>query len=139
MQPCVEREQSRSDIRRMRGRAVVVREDRMLAVLASPRVAAIAAVQAAGIFQPPVPAARRLEQVAADRAHVAELRGRRKPARLAQRFGDLGARLELGERRSRADPTALHAARNVPADVDEHVGLEDPVAKQRNNFGAAGK
>src|SRR5438445_754603 len=108
----------------MRGRAVVVCEDRMLAVLTFASVAAITAVQMAGIFQPPVPAARRLEQIATERAHVAKLRRGRKPARLAQRLGDLGARLELGERRARADAVALHAARDDPADVDERVGLE---------------
>src|SRR5207253_8357632 len=73
-EPSVERKQRGGDIGWMRGRAEVVREDRMLAVLALLCMAAVAAVQAAGVLEPPVPAARRLEQVAADGAHVAELR-----------------------------------------------------------------
>ena len=50
----------------MRGRAEVVGEDRVLAVLALARMAAVSAVEPARVLQPPVPAARRLEQVAAD-------------------------------------------------------------------------
>src|SRR5207245_1827335 len=73
-QPRAEREQRRGDVGGMRRRAEVVCEDRVLAVFALLGVAAIAAVQPAWVLKAPVPAARRLEQVAADRAHVAELR-----------------------------------------------------------------
>src|SRR5207244_12301708 len=89
VQPRVEREQRRSEVGWMRRRAEVVREDRVRAMLALLCVTAVAAVQPARVLEPPVPAARRLEQVAADRAHVAELRRRREPAGLAQRVGDL--------------------------------------------------
>ena len=70
----------------------LVAEERVLAVLALPRVAAVAAVQVARELQPPVPAARGLEQVAADRPCRAELRRRGEPAGLAQRVRDLRAR-----------------------------------------------
>ena len=43
------------------------------------------------------------QEVAADRAHRAQLRRRGEPARLAQRVRDLRVGLELGERRARAD------------------------------------
>src|SRR5690349_23134762 len=110
----------------MRGRAVAVREDRVLAVLAGPGEALVAAVKAARPLQPPVPAAGRLEEVPADRAHVAELRARRKPARLAQRGRDLRVALQLRECRARPDSPALDAARHDAANVDERVRLHDP-------------
>ena len=47
--------------------------------------------------------------------------------------------LELGERRARADPVAVDAARHEPADVDEAFGLEDPVPQERHHLGPAGK
>ena len=50
----------------MRGGAEVVREDRVLAVDPLPGEAPVAAVESAGELQPPVPAPRRLEQVARD-------------------------------------------------------------------------
>src|SRR5438128_10980053 len=105
----------------MRRRAEVVREDRMLAMLALLRVTAVAppvaaTVQSARILEPPVPAARRLEQVAADRAHVAKLRRRREPAGLAQRPGNMRIALELGKRRARTDAVAVEATRDDLAD-----------------------
>ena len=65
----------------MRRGAEVVGEDRALALLAVARLAGVASVQAARVGEPPVEAARRLEEVAADRAHVPELRRRGEPAR----------------------------------------------------------
>ena len=51
----------------------VVGEDRVLAVDAFLREAAIAAVEPAGKAEAPVPAPRRLEQVAGDRPHRPQL------------------------------------------------------------------
>src|SRR5581483_1641552 len=99
----------------MRRRAVVIREDRVLAVLAVAREARVAAMQAARVLEPPVPAARRLQEVAADRAHVPQLRRRGEAAGLAQRLRDLRVDLELGERRAGADDIAAHAARDDAA------------------------
>ena len=76
-----------------------------------------------GQFEPPVPAAGRLQQVAAERPHVAQLRARGEAARLAQRVRHLRVALELGERRAGADPGAVDPARDDAADVDERVGL----------------
>src|SRR3989442_10512821 len=104
----------------------------MLAVLALLRVAAVTPMQPAWVLQSPVPAAGRLQQVAADRAHVAELRRRGEPARLAQRVRDLRVGLELRERRARADAVPVDAARDQRADVDELLRLEDAVAEQRH-------
>ena len=123
----------------VRGGTEVVREDCVLAVLALACMAAVAPVETARILEPPVPAARRLEQVAADRAHVAELRGRSEPARLAQRTGDVRIVLELGKRRARADAVAVHAARHDSADVDEAFGLQDPVPQERHHLGPSRK
>src|SRR5690242_1993051 len=108
----------------MRRGAELVREDRVLAVLAVARVTAIPAVQPARVAEPPVPAPRRLEQIPPERAHVPELRGRREPARLAQRIRDPGLDLELGQGRPGTDYPVLHAARDDPAHVDEPVCLE---------------
>ena len=99
-----EREQGRGRVGRVRRGAEVVREDRVLAVLALARVAAVAAVEPAREREPPVPAPGRLEEVAADRPHVPELRRGREPARLPQRRRHLRVGLELGERRPGADP-----------------------------------
>src|SRR3954468_6718978 len=121
----------------MRRRAEVVRENRVLAMLSFPRVTAIAAVEAAWIVEPPVPAAGRLEEVAADRPHIAKLRRRGEAAGLAQRVGDLRIDLELAERRTRADDIVAHAPRHDPADVDERVRLEDPIPEERHDLRAA--
>src|SRR5262249_3229205 len=112
----------------MGGRAEVVRHDRMLAVLPLTGVAAVAAVQAARVAEPPVPAARRREQVAPERAHVPELRRGREPARLAERVRDLRIDLELCERRARADRRALDPTWHDLAHVHEPVGLEQALA-----------
>ena len=109
----------------------------MLAVLALLREALVAAVQAARPVQAPVPAARLLQQVAGERAHVAQLRARREAARLAQRSGHLRIALELRERRARADAVPVDPARHDAADVDERVRLDQPAAQQRHHFGAA--
>ena len=137
VQARAEREQRGRHIGRMRRRAVVVREDRVLAVLPFARMTTVAAVQATRILQPPVPAAGRLQKVAADRAQVAQLRRRGEPAGLAQRLRDLRVRLQLGERRARADAVFLDAGRDHTPDVDELLGLEDAVAEQRHDLRAA--
>jgi hypothetical protein len=72
-------------------------------------------------------------------AHVAELRRRGEPARLAERVRDLVARLELGERRARADDAARDPPRDGRRDVDERLRPEDPVVQQRHDLGAAGE
>src|SRR5581483_12435266 len=95
-----ERDECRGDVGGMRRRAEVVREARVLAVLALPGMAALAAVATARVLEAPVPAPGLLQEVPAERAHVAELRRGREPARLAQRVGNRGLDLELGERRS---------------------------------------
>ena len=124
----------------MRGRTEVVREDRVLAVLAGACVANVAAVQPARELQAPVPAARRLEQVPGERAHVPELRRRREPARLAEHVGDLCSGLELGERRPGADHEGTvpglspHASRNGFADQHEPLGSDDSVAHERHEL-----
>src|SRR5512141_2116235 len=118
----------------MRRRAEVVREDRVLAVLAVARVAAVTAVEAAVVAEPPVPAPRRLEEVAAERAHVAELRRRRKPARLAQRVRNPRLDLELAERRPRADHPARDAARHDATHVDERLRAQQPVLQERHDL-----
>src|SRR2546423_35498 len=65
------------------GRAPLVAEVRVLAMPPLLRGAALAAGEPGGNLEPPVPAARRLEEVAADRAHRAELGRRGEPAGLA--------------------------------------------------------
>ena len=104
------------------------------------RVAAVAAVQPARELEPPVPAARRLEEVPADRAHRAQLRRRREPARLAQRVRHLRVGLELGERRARADPRAVdrRAARR-PRGATSVSACDEPVAHQRDELRPAGE
>ena len=69
-----EGEERGGDVGGMRGGAPFVPEDRVLAMRAGLGVARVAAVQVARKLQAPVPAARGLEQVAADRSHRAELR-----------------------------------------------------------------
>src|SRR5512133_3644796 len=103
------------------------------------RVAAVAAVEEARELQPPVPAARRLEQVAPDRPHRAQLRRGRQRAGLPERLWDLAVGLELCERRSRTDPATafVHPARYDSAQLDQCLGLDDPVAQERDEIGAA--
>src|SRR3954468_22718556 len=103
----------------MRRRAEVVREDRMLAMLSLARMAPVAAVQPARILEPPVPAARRLQQIAADRSHIAQLWRRREAAGFAQRVRDLRIDLKLGQGRAGADDAVIHTARDDPPHVDE--------------------
>ena len=110
-----EREQSRSRVGRMRRGAELVAEERVLAVLARLGVAAVAAVQVAGKVEAPVPAARGLQEVAADRAHVAELGRGGEPARLAESRRDLRIDLELRERRACTDRSARDPARQHAA------------------------
>src|SRR6187397_2672481 len=107
----------------MRGRAVAVAEERMLAVLAGARVAGLASVQPARELEAPVPAARRLEEVAGDRAHVPELRARGEAAGFTQRVRDLRIGLELAERRPGSDLRPVDPARHDPAHVDQRLRL----------------
>ena len=51
--------------------------------------------------------------------------------------GDLGRRLQLGQRRAGADRPPGDPARHGRAHVDERLGLDDPVAQQRHELGAA--
>ena len=132
-----DREQRGRRVGGVRRGAEVVPEERMLAMLPVARVARVAAVQSARELEPPVPAAGRLEQVAADRAHVPELRRRGQPARLAQRRGYLRRRLELRQRRAGADRVSGDPARHGPAHVDERLRGHDPVAEQRHELRAA--
>ena len=121
----------------MRRGAELVAEERVLAVLARLRVAAVAAVEEAGKVEAPVPAPRRLQQVAADRAHVAELGRGGEPARLAERRRDLRVDLELGERRAGADRATRDPARQHARDVDEPVGRDEAFLQERDELGAA--
>src|SRR6266550_7508456 len=92
--------------------ALFVAEDRMLAVCAFLREAPVAAVEPAVEAKPPIPAARRLQEVAADRPHRAQLRRRRLRARLPQHLRDLRIGLELCQCRSRADTGPADPARH---------------------------
>ena len=83
LQRRVECEQRGRDVGGMRRGAVVVREDRVLAMLAREREADVAAVQPAWVLEPPVPAAGRLEQVPGQGARVPELRAGGQPAGFA--------------------------------------------------------
>src|SRR6185437_3696027 len=105
------------------------------------RVTAVAAMEKARELQPPVPAARRLEQIAPDRPHRAQLRRGRERTGLAECLRDLVVGLELCERRSGTDPaTALaHPARYDSAQLDQRLGLDDPVAQERDEIGTAGE
>src|SRR4051794_37227607 len=120
-QPGAERDERRRNVRGMRRGAEAVREDRVLAVLAVTGMAAVAAVQPAREVESPVPATGRLEEVAAERAHVPELRRRREPAGLAQRLGNRRLDLELRQRGPCTDRRALDPARHDPAHVGEPV------------------
>src|SRR5207247_4967020 len=109
----------------------VIAEDRVLTVLAGLGVTNVAAVQIAGELEPPVPAPRRLQQVAAERAHRPQLGRRRERARLAQDLRDLRIGLELRQCRARSDPRSVDPARDDVAELDQLVGAKDPVAEQR--------
>src|SRR5207245_1967661 len=122
---------------RVRRGTAVVGEDRMLAVLPLAGVTAVAAAEVAGIVEPPVPAAGRLEQVAADRAHVAELRRGGGGAGLAQRGRDTRLDLELGERRTRPDRRRTDPTREQRPYVQQRIRLDESVAEQLHEVGAA--
>src|SRR5207245_11365103 len=134
--------------------AAVVAEDRGLAVLPLACMTAVAATQPAGEVEPPVPAARGLEQVAADRAGVPELRRGGRGAGLAQDGRDLRVGLELGERGAGTDrgprrtagdsprwglSPASDAPRDDVAQVDGRVRLDEPLPEQQHEVGAAGE
>jgi hypothetical protein len=123
----------------MRRRAAVIAEDRVFAVRAGLRQAPLAAVQPARKLQSPVPAARRLQQVAADRPHGSHLWRGREAAGLAERLRDLRVDLELAERRPGADAGAVDPARHDLAELDERLHLDEVVAQQRDELGAACK
>ena len=86
----------------MDDRAEPVVEDRVILVLAGNRVAMAAALaQAAELGRAEIPAARTLQEVAADRGDGADLRARRFARRLRQRriaFADRRVGRETGER-----------------------------------------
>ena len=136
---CVEREQRGRRIGRVGRRRPVVAEDRVLAVLAVHREAAVAAVEVARKAHAPVPAAGRLAKVAADRPHRAQLGRRRRRARLAQRLRDLRIDLELGQRRPGADLRPVDPAGDEPADVDQRVDVDQPVLDDRDDVRPAGE
>ena len=121
----------------MRRGAEVVGEDGVLAVLAFVGEAFVAAMQTAWPLQAPVPAAGRLEQVAAERSCIAQLRARGEPAGLAQRRGDPSVAFELRERRPGADHVSVDPVRHDPANVDESLGTHDSAAQERHELGAA--
>ena len=121
----------------MGGRAEVVGEDRVLAMLALACVTRIAAVQAAGELEPPVPAAGGLQEVAADRADRAQLRRRGEAARLAEGFWNLRIGLQLAERRPGADRRPVNPPRDEVAEIDERIAANEPVAKQGHEVGPA--
>ena len=131
----VEREQGGGGIRGVRRRAGRVRKDGVLAVHSRAGEAAVAAMEPTGVLEPPVPAARRLEEVAADRAHRAELRRRREPAGLAQRVRDLRVRFELAERRPCPDSRAVDPPRDDGSDIDERRRVDDAIAEERHELG----
>src|SRR6266516_7429203 len=121
----------------MSGCALLVAEDRMLAVRAVLCEAFLAAVQPAVEAKTPVPAARRLQEVATDRPHRAQLRRSRLRARLPQRLRNLRIELELCQCRSRADAGPGDPARHDVAYVHERVGLDQAVAHERDELSAA--
>ena len=123
----------------MRRGTELVAEERVLSVLAGLGVAAVAAVQVAGKVEAPVPAARCLKQVAADRPHVAELRRGGEPARVAEHCRDLWIDLELRERRARTDRPSRDPTRQHARDVDEPLGGDEALLQQRHELGAAGE
>ena len=93
-----------------------------------------------GKLEPPVPAARRLEEVAADRAHRAQLRRGREAAGLAQRVRDSRVGLELRQRRAGADRACPSTPRgHDPAQSTSVSAATMPVAQQRDELGAAGE
>jgi len=128
------REQRRRDVRRVSGRALLVAEDRVLAVRAVSRKALLAAMQPAVEAQPPVPTSCRLQEIAADRPHRAQLRRSCLRARFAQRLRDPRIDLELGQCRARADAGAVYSARDDVADVHERVGSHEAVSHERDKL-----
>src|SRR5438093_11983878 len=115
----------------MSGRALLVAEDRVLALRPVLCEAFLAAVQPAVEAKPPVPAARRLKEIATDRPHRAQLRGGRLRARLPQRLRDLWIELELCQWRSPADAVPGDPPRHNAAYIHERLGLDQPVAHER--------
>ncbi len=135
----VKGEEGGGRIRGVRRRARRVRDDRVLSMHPLAGKAAVAAVEPAGVLEPPVPAARRLEEVAADRAHRADLGRRREPAGLAESVGDLRVGLELLESRPGADSRPVDPSWDDGADVHDRVRGDDPVAEHRHEVGPAGE
>src|SRR5215212_1221886 len=118
----------------MSRRAAVVSEDRVLAVLAGLGMADVSAVEIARKLEPPVPAPGRLQQIAAERAHGPQLGRRGERARFAQALRDLRVDLELGEGRPCSDASSGDSTRDDVPQLDQLVGSNDPVAKQRDEL-----
>src|SRR5207247_3564664 len=101
------RDERRHKVRRRDHHALLSTDDRVIAVLAIDGEAAGPTLEPARrAFVAEVPAPIALQQVSADRAHRAELHGGRIAERLAEdrhRLGERLIRLELDERRERAD------------------------------------
>src|SRR6185295_13878219 len=93
--------------RRVDDRAEAVAEDRVVVVLAVLREAvASALLQAVEVGAAEIPAARALEEVAAERRRLADVRRRGMPRRVGERRiapADERVEIEMGEGRERAD------------------------------------
>ena len=119
----------------------------MIAVLTVDGEAPIAALEPAGhAFVAEVPAAIALHEVAADRAHVAELRRRgisERERHDREQLRELRGGLEVRERRERADAHALAllarpAAQAFDAgEIDELLGPRYAVTHERDEVGPA--
>src|SRR5438128_832355 len=123
--------------------AALVAEDRMLTVRPVPGLAAVAPVQVARKLQAPVPAPRRLEQVARDASHRPQLRGGRLRTGFPQGLRHPVVRLELAQRRAGADGDgggrSCDSARNGSLEPDELVRGDETVAKKRNEIRPTGE
>ena len=119
---CVQRQQGGGRVGGMDRDAGVGAEQGMKLVLAIAGRAVAAALQPAGdVRAAEVPAARPLQEIAADRRHIAKLgRGRRRGRFRQRRIArpDQRVRFELGERRQGADLEAV-------------AGVENPVVQLR--------
>ena len=145
----VVRDERRDEVRWRDHDALLCADDRVIAVLAVDRETACPALEPARralVAEVPTPIA--LQQVPADRAHRAELHGGGVAERLAEdrhRLGERLIRLELDERRQRADAYAAAlrvrpAAQPVDAgEIDERRRPRKAVLHEADQVRAAGK